>query len=155
MPLYPDVNGVRTSYCSIELAVNGIRLKGVRSINYRETHEVPKIRGTSSHPIGRTRGIVDFEGDIELYQADWLALLPTLTLVGTVGFAEIAHTVSVMYAELLSPQDTVLDTLVGVRFLAPESSGSEGADAQMIKLTLSIMDILWARGVYRGLRARP
>jgi hypothetical protein len=155
MPFYPDVNGVRTSYCSIEFAVNGRRIKGVRSINYRESHEIPKIRGTGSHPMGRTRGVVDFDGDLEIYQADWLELLHFLTLGGTVGFAELSNVITVTYAELASPQDTVVDTLRGVRIHSPDSSASEGAEAQVIKLSLSIMDILWGRLVYRGLRARP
>jgi hypothetical protein len=151
-PIYPDRNGNRTSYCSIEFGVNGTPIKGVKSINYKETLEIKKIKGTSAKPIGRNRGTSDFEGDIELYQAEWLALLPILTLGGTVGFSELSHTVTVVYAELLSPGDTVIDRIQGVRFCPPEVANSEGGDLATYKVPLDIMDIVWANK-YRSLRA--
>lgn len=156
VPAFPDVNGVKTSYCSIELVLRGVRLKGVKSINYRESHEIGKIRGISSHPIGRTRGMVDFEGDIELYHSEWLMLLPILTNGGLVGFAEVSSPVSITYSELpVAPAyETVQDILEGVRLHSPESSAAEGVEAQVIKLSMSIMNILWGRGVHQGLRTR-
>jgi hypothetical protein len=153
-PIYPDRNGNRTSYCSIEFGVNGTPIKGVKSINYKDTLEIKKIKGTSAKPIGRNRGTLDFEGDIELYQAEWLALLPILTLGGTVGFSEMSHTITVVYAELLSPGDTVIDRLVGVRFHSPEVANSEDGDLASLKVTLDIMDIVWANR-YRSLRTVP
>lgn len=150
-PLYPDVNGNRTAYCSIELGINGNIAKGVKEINYKEMHDIPKMRGTSAKPQGRGRGTVDFEGDITFYQADWKGLLFLLTRGGTVGFAELSHALTVSYAELLSPADTVTDRLVSVRIHSPEVSMSEGADLATVKCGLSIMDIRWANA-FQGLR---
>lgn len=151
-PRSPDVNGMRTSYCSIELGIDGIPVIGVDSINYRDTHEIGKIRGTSALPIGRTKGNGDAEGDITVYQADWNAiLLPKLTLGGSVGFAELAWPVKIVYAEQLNPQDTVTDRLVGVRFTAPDIANAQGTDATKVKLTLNIMQIVWSN-LYVGLR---
>jgi hypothetical protein len=153
-PRYPDVNGIRTSYASIELGVDGQIIKGVTSINYRETHEIGKGRGTASRPQWRTRGELDFEGDIEILQADWLHyLLPKITRGNVFGFGELAWTVKVVYAEISSPTDIVTDRLDGVRFTAPEVNATPGVDAITVKLTLSIMDIIWANK-YRSLRTR-
>lgn len=154
MPPTTDVNGNRTSYCSIEFAVNGLRIKGVKSINYREINEMSKIRGTGAKPMGRTRGTADFEGDIEIYQAEWRALLPFLTRGGTFGFAELAHPVTVTYAEALSPLDTVTDRLIGVRFHSPDVANTESTDAVVLKVALNIMDITW-NNMFKGLRTLP
>ena len=152
-PIYPDVNGVRTSYCSIELGVDGLKLQGITSINYRETAEIPKIYGTSAKPLGRPRGRVDFEGDIEMFRAEWNQLLVKLTRNGTVGFMELAWPITVTYSEALAPDDTVTDRLVGARFHSPDAPNAEGAEATKIKVSLSLMDIRWANK-YQSLRAR-
>lgn len=153
-PRYPDVNGNRTSYASIEFGVDGQIIKGVTNINYWETHEIGKGRGTASRPQWRTRGELDFEGDIEILQADWLHyLLPRITRFGIFGFAELAWPVKVVYAELSAASDIVTDRLDGVRFTAPAVNAAPGVDAITVKLTLSIMDIIWANR-YRSLRTR-
>jgi hypothetical protein len=150
-PIYPDVNGNRTAYCSIELGINGNITKGVKSINYKEMLEIPKMRGTSAKPQGRGRGTVDFEGDIEFYQADWNALLFLLSRGGTIGFSELGHLISVTHAEAISPGDTVVDRLVSARLHSPEVALSEGGDLTTVKVTLSIMDIIWSNK-FKGLR---
>lgn len=145
-PRYPDVNGIRTSYCSIQLNLDGLPIVGVDSINYRNTHEVGKIRGTSAKPIGRTRGNLDFEGDIEFYQAEWASLvLPKLGgPFGIFEFSARSWTVTVAYSEVGAPRDQIVtDTLIGVRFLAPDQSNAQGTDAAKVKLTMNIMDIIW------------
>lgn len=150
MATYPDVNGVRVSYCSIELDIDGTKLKGVRSINYKETTEIPKIRGLSAKPIGRTRGNSDFEGDIELYREEWDELVAKLSQNGAVGFSETSWPVSITYAEPSDLSKTVTDRLIGVRFHSPEIANSESADATVVKVMLSIMDIAWnGRGSLR------
>lgn len=151
-PRYPDVNGVRTSYCSIEFGLDGIPAIGVDSINYRDTHEIGKIRGSSASPIGRTRGNGDAEGDITIYQAEWNSIfLPKLTRGGAFGYAELAWPVKIVYAELLSPDDTVTDRLEGVRLTAADIANAQGTDATKIKLTMNIMKIFWSK-LYVGLR---
>jgi hypothetical protein len=143
-PIFPEVNGHRTSYCSIELGIAGQPpISGVKSISYDENPEVGKMFGTNVKPTGRTRGKVDFEGSIEFYQRDWRNLMPILSMGGLFGFSEVAFPLTVIYAEEHSPQDLVADELVGVRFLGPKNNHSEGgADALVVSVTLNIMDIL-------------
>ena len=153
MPNYPDVNGVATSYCSIRLMIGpGIPIVGVKSINYKDVGEIPKVRGASAVDIGRTRGKVSSEGDIELLQEEWDLLLPKLTLAGVVGYMESPWPVSVVYAEAASPQKTRMDSLVAVRFHSAEKSNSESTDALTVKLQMSIMQIAWS-GPYVALRS--
>ncbi len=143
MPNYPDVNGVRTAYCSIEVGIAGFFLKGVKSLNYKDNGEIPKIFGTSPIPIGRTRGQNDSEGDIEFYQEEWDEMLPLLTLAGSIGYMEGIWPISVTYAEPSQMAKTKTDQLVGVRFMSAERSNAEGTDALTVKLSLSIMRIVW------------
>lgn len=152
--LYPDVNGVRTSYASIELAVLGLRLKGVKAINYKDGVEIGKVRGTSANNIGRTRGTNDPEGDIEIYQEEWDNLLPLLTTGGLIGYSELATPVTVIYAEVTSPQKTRMDILEGVRFHSADRANAEGSDALTVKLSMDIMKIRW-HGLFLALRDKP
>lgn len=144
MPLlYPDVNNARTSYCSIEFGFPGRLIPGIKSINYKDNGEIPKIMGTNAVPIGRVRGKADAEGDVEFYQKEWDSLLPILTQGGLVGYMEIAWPITVTYAEPSNLIDTRTDKLVGVRFFGAEKSNSEGTDALTVKLQMSIMRIQW------------
>lgn len=150
---YPDVNGVRTSYCSIVAGFDGFPIVGLRSINYREPLEIGKIRGTSPKPIGRTRGNADIEGDMEMYAEEWKnQLLPKLAgLFGLSGFSEASIPIKVSYAERRNPSGIHSDHLIGVRIHSPDRTNTEGTDASIVKLTLDIMDIVWANK-YRSLR---
>jgi hypothetical protein len=154
LPRYSDVNGNRTSFCDVKFGVDGVQIKGIKSISYDEDHEIPEIYGTSSDPIGRTAGKRKFTGEIEWYQAEWVYMLPILTRGGLFGFAQLAHTVTVVYATMLSPLDTVSDNLIGVRIHSPKRSVSEGAEAATVKTGLSIMGIR-TFGLYEGLKSLP
>ncbi len=137
------VNGVETSYASIEMMLRGYRLRRVKSINYKDIGEIQKIRGTSATPIGRTRGTADCEGDIEIYRAELDMVMPILTLGGAFGYQELAHDMGVVWAEALQLAKTRTDTLLAVKWHSLDSSNSEGGDAATVKFGLSIMEILW------------
>jgi hypothetical protein len=151
---YPDINGIRTSWASLEFSVLGIKLKGVKSLDFKEAHPIPKIYGTSSTPIGRTKGNVDPSGSIEFYQHEFQILLPILSRGGVYGFAENGSLLTASWSELLSPEQTFMATLVGARVHEPDSSGSEGAEASTVKCSLSLMGIIWGKG-HQSIRARP
>lgn len=148
---YPEVNGNEPAYCSIELDIDGTKLRGVKSINYKDAGEIPKIKGTAVKAIGRTRGNFDHEGDIEMYAKEWDDLLPKLTQNGAVGYSELAWNVAVTYSEPLERSRTKTDRLIGVRFHSAERSNQEGVDALTVKLTMSIMDIAWHGKYYSAL----
>jgi hypothetical protein len=155
MPNYPDVNGHRTSFCSVEFALDGQRIPGIKSINYKEELTTATIYGTSSHPVGRTRGQLKFSGDIEFYAEEWYdTVLPILTGGGAIGFSERAVTLTVAYREIgLSTPTIQVDQLMGARIHSPDRSNSEGTEALTVKVALDIMNIRW-NSKHQGLRTR-
>jgi hypothetical protein len=150
----PNINGNRTSYCDIQFGVAGVRLKGVNSLDYGDNHDIPKVKGMSSKRIGRTQGDEDPDGEMEILQAEWNLLLPIITAGGKFGYAQLAWPITVTYATILSPLDTVTDYLHGVRFHSARASVAQGTDASAYKVKLSIMECRFA-GLYVGLKDFP
>lgn len=147
---YPDINGVRTSFCSIQFGIESIPIVGIKEINYEESQDVKPIYGTSRKPVGRPAGTVAYTGSIVVYQKEFYqVILPKLLSLGvtqgitTGAWALVSAPIVIAYSEEQSPEDTVSDTLSGVRLMAPKASHSEGPDALTMSLTMSIMDILW------------
>jgi hypothetical protein len=145
MPLiYPDINGFRYSYASIITSVNGIPIVGFKSLNYKSPVEEGEAYGTSARRVGRTRGKVTHSGDCEIFEEEWHAFLRAQTTRGGfLGIAEGTCTMTVSYSEPSNFDLTHTDVLMGVRFMGPEKSRSEGTDALTVKFNLSIMEILY------------
>lgn len=134
---YADVNGAEVSFCSLEFVAQGLYLPRIKSLNWRLTHEVGKIRGTASKIIGRTRGTEEAEADVEIYMRDFKKLL---TILGD-DYAAKSVFAKAVYYEKASPADMNLVELIGARFISPDHSGSEGPDGLTVKLTLSLMNL--------------
>lgn len=145
---YPQVNGFKTSFCSIEMRINGgLQLPGIKAISYKEALSFGKVYGNSSSKQGRTRGQLDGTGSIEVYQDQWYALLDTVTLGGARGLSEGSDAITITYSEGMgiAMLATKCDVLPGVRFHSPDFSGSEGTDALTVKLEFDILGpIVWA-----------
>ena len=146
MPIgYPLINGLRFDFSSATIKVGTQLFNGVKSLKYSQTLEPGIVRSNRSQVIGRTRGILDSEGTIELYRAEFsdlitaLASLPT-SGAGALGYMEAAFDITVSYAELLATP--VTDVLVGCRIKKHELSGQEGADALTVSCDLHIMSVL-------------
>lgn len=149
---YTDINGQHISFPSTEIKVNGLYLPGVKMVSYKFTHDIAEVRGTGSHPLGRTRGTEKAEGSIELLKRWEKILLTMITMGGAIGFAELGWPMTVGYFEPASPLDATLDTLVGVRFHSPEDNHSEGPDGLTVTYQMSIMRLI--KNGMMGLRPR-
>lgn len=172
MPVnYPLINGHRYSFSSITIDMNGIRQLGFKSINYKASLKPGELRGTSPLPLGRTRGDATFEGDLEMYRAEFDVLLGALgqygsaiggfsagvTLPGVgsfgittganLGFMEVAFPIIVSYQELSNNMLTT-DTLEGVRITDVDMSNSQGTDGSTVKLSLHVMNIQFSNAYY-------
>lgn len=134
---YPLINGTRHEWSSIELKLNGKIYVGVSSINYSAKLEPTKVYGVSPEPIGRTRGVYSAEGSIEMYLAEYNALLTDLSALG--GLMEVSFDAVVAYSE--ADFDVITDEVIGCRIKNIDASQSQGADPLKRKLDLDIMKI--------------
>lgn len=141
LPQYPLINGVRPDWSSIQFAPqlpDGSKqvIVGVKSLNYKVEQDPADVFGTSPLPIGQTKGTAKFSGDVEMYLAEFQALV---NAIGD-GFGSTLITITVSYSE---GDYTSTDTLIGCRLLAPEASQSQGADPLTRKFSLKMLNILW------------
>ncbi len=133
---YPLVNGVYHAFASVEIKFDGNIYVGVKAVNYSDSLTPTKVRGTSSEPIGRTRGDYDADGDIELYKQQAHQLLQAL---GN-GYKEKVVNITVTYSE--NGLDTIVDEIIGARIEKVEQSNSQSPDPTTQKFTLNVMKIL-------------
>lgn len=133
---YPLVNGNRFDFTSIEILIEGIPFRGVKSINYEDGTDGAKQYGTSARPLGRTRGKYDPSGSLEIFKEEANAIR---LLLGN-GWGEVSLTIVVAYAELAVSVPTV-DKLFGCRVRKAADAHSQGAEGLTEKWDLDIMDI--------------
>jgi len=145
---YPDVNGFRPSWSSVEITVAGIKkVVASKSIRYQNPLTIGVMYGTSSHKIGRTRGQQNPTGTWEVYREAWDQLtVDVFAANGRFGFAETIFPIKISYAEPSNPVMTVMDSLLGVRIHSPEVGGQEGTDALTVSFSMDIMEIVYGSG---------
>lgn len=141
LPQYPLINGVRPDWASIQFSPqlpDGSKsvIVGLKSLNYKAEQDPVDVMGTSPLPIAQTRGTVKFSGDVEMYLAEFHALVDA---IGD-NFATTLITVTIAYSE---GDFTKTDTLIGCRLISPEASQSQGADPLTRKFSLKMLEILW------------
>ena len=129
---YPLINLLAYGWAEVVLNVAGLLIRGVKAINYSESVERGKVRGTSQRKLALTSGEHDAEGDIELYMADWYDLL---TALGD-GYMMVPFAISVSYTNLA---DFHTDELVGVRIKKVGNAHAQGNEPLTIKIDLDVM----------------
>ena len=130
--MYPTINCIAYGWAEVVLSVAGMSIRGVKAINYSESVERGKVRGTSQRKLALTSGEHDAEGDIELYMADWYDLL---ALLGD-GYMTIPFAISVSFT---NNYDFHTDDLVGVRIKKVGNAHAQGNEPLTIKIDLDIM----------------
>jgi hypothetical protein len=129
---YPQINGIAFGWAEVVINVAGIPIRGVKAINYSESVERGKVRGTSQRKLALTSGEHDVEGDLELYMDDWYELKDAL---GD-GYMMATFAISVSYTNLY---DFHTDELTGVRLKKVGNSHAQGNEPLTIKLDLDVM----------------
>jgi hypothetical protein len=137
---YPQINGHRFSFASLEVTFNGIPTLGIKSLNYADELAPGELYGTAPQIIGRTRGKQKATGDCEMYRMEFENLKATLGIAG-VGFGETPFTIVVTYFELGTVP--VIDTIIGARITKPEQGNTDGTDGTSVKLTFHVMRVLF------------
>lgn len=141
LPSYPLINGLRPDWSSVEFAPqlpDGSKsiIVGIKSINYKVEQDPVDVFGTAPIPIGQTKGTAKFSGDVEMYLAEFYALIEA---IGP-GWSAVPMTITVSYSE---GEFTRTDSLIAARFIAPEASQSQGADPLTRKFTLRMLNVLF------------
>lgn len=136
---YPLVNGVRHSFASIELKLDGQVFIGFKSISYSRKRDRGIVHGNHPDPIGKTRGKNTYEGSCELYLAEWQFFVTGV--LGGAGYGDRFFDVLVTYSE--NGFDTIQDVIKGCTMDSTEGEGSEGTDALTRKVDLKPLKILF------------
>lgn len=133
---YPDVNGIRYDFSSVECNVGGQPVTGVKSVSYKHGLKPGVVRGTSAQKNGRTRGQYDPEASLTLYKAEADELIARL---GN-GYMEIPFDVTVHFADVGQAVTTTL--IRAARITDEEEEHEEGTDALVVKFTLDPMAVV-------------
>lgn len=139
LPTYPLVNGNRYDFTSLELVINGVPYRGIKSVDYEDSLDPKKQYGTSARPLGRNRGVYDASGSLEIYREDWTVIAPLLAALGNGGLGEANFLVVAQYGDFGQPN--ISDKLIGCRIKKVANSHAQGAAELTVKLDLDIMDI--------------
>lgn len=134
---YPLINGVRHSFSSIELKLNGQLFVGFKSINYGRTRSRALVRGNSPDPLGKTQGDNEYKADVELYLAEWNEFQKSLGK----GYGDIFFDVLVTYSA--TGTDTIQDVIKGCTVDGLEVSQGQGPDPLARKFEMSPLKILF------------
>ena len=141
LPLvYPLINGSLFSWSSVEFKPNGIPFRGFKSINYKRTRDRPKVWGNHPDPLGKVVGKNDYTCDAEIYLAEWLVLLTSLSLQGP-GWGDQFFPIFVSYKQ--NAFTTIQDVILGATVDEVDASQQEGTDPLVRKVTFNPVKILF------------
>jgi hypothetical protein len=132
LPSYPEYNGNRFSWASIQIRFNGKRYIGVKSLKCSQELEPEMVYGTSAQPIGRTQGDLKPDASLEMYTAEADALIDDL---GD-GYMEKEFDIHVAFQEGAKISTRVLKKC---RLKKVDESHSRGTDALTTTFDLSVM----------------
>lgn len=134
---YPLINGVRYSYSSIKLTVNGKQIVGHKEVSYKQSKEPGHVRGAHPEKLGRTQGDLENEASLSLYEEEWNELLDAL---GD-GYMDKVFDITVVYATNEDVTRIATDKILGCQIKDIDKSRSQGNEGLEVKLELDVMEI--------------
>lgn len=143
MAQYPLINGAYPDWSSIEADVDDVKIRGLKSINYKGgASKGNGVYGTGSpDPLGYTTGTNEYSGDVEMYLPEFYEMIETMGRGWGNRYFDI--TISFTVPDGTGGSTAKTDILKGVKFIEPDASQSQGADAITRKLGLQITKILY------------
>jgi len=137
---YPQINGHRYSFASIEAAFNGLLVPGFKSISYNDELTPADVYGTSSNKIGRTKGKQNAACTFVMYKEEFENLRITLGVTG-VGYGETQFDIILTYFEV--GQVPITDIIQGCRVTkTSEDSNADSSDALTVSVECNVMRII-------------
>jgi hypothetical protein len=141
---FPLVNGLRHSWASIEINLNGAIFYGT-GVNWSRKRARTLVRVNHPDPVGKTRGNNEYTGDVELllaeanlFQSQLIAAANQQNLNG--GYGDVFFSVLVQFTEL--GLDTVTVQLLGCTADSWEQSNAESTEGSKVKMELSPLKVL-------------
>lgn len=136
----PLINGSFCAFADIELNLNGVLLAGVAAIDYDDNLARAKVYGTSSVPLGLTKGKYEAMGSIELYLEAAQVIMSLYP--GTWRMVPIA--INISYVPFTFPALPVFDVIPVAYLTKQTASNKVGDEASTRKFELAIPgQILW------------
>lgn len=144
---FPMINGALVSYAQVSASLEiadgeSISTRDFASIDYSDSVEVVKARGTGAMSLGDAWGVYDAQASFSLYRASFLRLQRALRAKSRNGtLVEVSFDMVVTYAD---PETglTVTDQLQGCRIRERGLSLSPSADAIAVSVTPSVSLVL-------------
>lgn len=136
----PFINGNRYDWSSIGLGIDGEDSLHFRSINYKSTQEIGKVRGKGHRKRGRTKGESDSTGSFSLLKREANALKKRLGNGFMTGKNDFPITVS--YSEE-TEGPIIIDTLEDCRIIDIDDAREPGTDALVTVFTIDIGRVLY------------
>lgn len=135
---YPVINGRRYSWASVAIKLRGQEYTGIKSINYKDSLKPTKVMGVGPFQRGRTKGVYEASGDMELFLQDAAHFRKALAEENA-SYGLVEFDVLVQFTE--NDEDPVVEhKVVKCRWAEVDNSNSQGADATTEKASL---DVTW------------
>lgn len=132
------VNGIVYDFATIKLMLDGDLYISVKAINYGDTCEPGKLRGTSPQALGRTTGDYDATASLELSKGAFRELIAKL------GDGFMAKTFDcVVNFQPPGGLPIITDKVIGCRISKNDAAHSQGTDALTMKIDLSPHKCTW------------
>lgn len=135
------VNGSIYSWGSIEAKADGDIIRGITAVSFSQTLERTMAYGSGSSrgPRGRTRGKYSCEGSVTMHVDSYHELIRRLAQLAPdgVSYGRVEFPVVVSFVE--ESLDPVTIELEDCMIAGDTSSESEGTDASVVEVPLSIM----------------
>jgi hypothetical protein len=141
----PFINGFEYSWANISLAVNGVIINGITSINYSESHEAESLYGIGNVSIARGVGNHTFEASITLQKSELIALQLAATNQGITDgdiTGLLPFLVTIAYNGDQGQVPTI-DILYNAQFLSNNVGTSQGDTSIEVEIPLIISHIKW------------
>ena len=131
-PGYPDINGNRFEWASVEVRCDGRRYLGCKSLNYSQELAPGEVYGNHAQKLSRTRGELKQDGSLEMFKDEADDLIETF---GD-GYMEKVFDIVANYQESARIKTVILH---GCRIKKVDDSHQQGTDALTTKFDLDVM----------------
>ena len=135
----PMINGVLHGWADVIVAVSGVPVTGITSIEYDDKQEIVNKHGAGRYPVGRGRGRITSEAKITLYLEEVLALQAKSRTGRLQDLGQFDVSVSYLNQEGV----IITDVIKNCEFAETSRKTSEGDTEIKVDITLVPSHIVW------------